>query len=53
MWGIRHLSGPSTPPCATLRLSALPLMKPLRKAVLDLVETTSPDSLSIPNATPV
>jgi len=31
-----------------LRLSALPLMKPLRKAVLELVETSSPGSAGAP-----
>jgi AcrR family transcriptional regulator len=36
-----------------LRLSALPLTKPLRKAVLELVETTSPGSLGSPEGKPV
>jgi hypothetical protein len=36
-----------------LRLSALPLMTPLRKAVLDLVDTTSPDLLPTPVGKPV
>jgi AcrR family transcriptional regulator len=36
-----------------LRLSALPLMKPLRKAVLDLVDATSPDLLTSPVGKPV
>jgi AcrR family transcriptional regulator len=36
-----------------LRLSALPLTKPLRKAVLELVETTSPGSLGTPEGKPV
>jgi len=31
-----------------LRLSALPLTKPLRRAVLDLVETTNPESVALP-----
>jgi AcrR family transcriptional regulator len=36
-----------------LRLSALPLTKPLRKAVLELVETTSPGSFGSPEGKPV
>jgi hypothetical protein len=36
-----------------LRLSALPLTKPLRKAVLELVEPTSPGSVASPEGKPV
>jgi hypothetical protein len=31
-----------------LRISTLPLMKPLRKAVLDLVDSTTPQPMTTP-----